>query len=150
LKQIRKEINEAKTKEDLIKIRDERVRKLERVEQRMDRRLKRLTEKGKELAKALPEKKTEIEADLKTFKKYRGFIVAVLSRGGVLETSLTYPQPSNWFPELGKMTTLKEVGNDNFEARKRNSIKAIDEVFKWDKGFYLKLKDFEKFLKRIK
>ncbi|MBR9683288.1 hypothetical protein GOV03_01995 [Candidatus Woesearchaeota archaeon] len=147
LKDIKKEIKNAKTVDDLKKIKNDRLRTLERVERRMESRFKGLENAGKKLISKSPEKKGDIEKALKEFKTYTKTLVVALSRGGILETALTYPEPKTWLSELGKMVTMKEAGS-NFKARKINSLTAIKTILKWDEGFYIKLKQFEKMLKK--
>jgi len=149
LLEIKKELKKAKDNKDLLEIRNNQLRKLEDIERRMESRFKRLERAGKGLAEKVPDKKTRIEKDLKDFETYTNFLVRVLSRDGVLEAALTNPHPSNWFSELGKMTRLSDVGNDYFKARKMNSSTVVETVLKWDEGFYVRLKDFEKFLKKL-
>lgn len=150
LKKIEKAINKAKSNEDLLEIKNDELRKLEHIERRMNRRYKRLSEAAKKLAAAEPgvEEEEEIYKAMEGFRTYTGVIIAALSKDGVLEFALAYPHPkTKWFKELGEMATEKSEGG-NFEARKKNSLTVVRAVMKWDEGFYLKLKEFEKALKK--
>ena len=151
---IKKEIGKAKNGKELMKIRDHKVRKLERIERRMAKRLERLEKNGKKLAGNVPAKKTGIMKELREFKTYSKYIITVLSKGGVLDTALTYPNPHNWFSGLGTMIKESDIKSNNksiknFEARKKNSLTVVTTALKWDEGFYVKLKKFEKELEKL-
>lgn len=146
LKIIQKEIEDAKIISDLEHIKNNNVRKLERVERRMNKRFKRLVENGEKLMKHLPaDKAAEVEKELKDFEKYNKEIVAGLSKGGILENALMDINPANWVEELfGE----KATGKDPLQMRKQNSLAVVKAMMKWDEGFYLKLKKYREQLEK--
>ncbi len=146
LKIIQKEIEDAKISSDLEHIKNNKVRKLERVERRMNKRFKRLEEDGKKLMNHLSaDKAAEVEKELKDFEKYNKAIVAGLSKGGLLENALTSIDPADWVKELfGE----KATGKDPLQMRKQNSLAVVKAMIKWDEGFYLKLKKYHEQLEK--
>jgi len=156
LKKVKEELEAAKNTKNLKKIKGELKGSifggLETVEKRMAREFKRFEEHGKKLAKTLKnDKKVELEKELANFKKYNEVLEVTLSRNGILERALLYPEPEGWNQSL--FGEMKKAGQNqteqNFKARQANSLTVINAVIKWEDGLLTLLKKYGQQLKEI-